>query len=74
MTIAFLFWLLMILWLVFGLWSNWPTDATRGYFRPLGGSLLLFILLFLLGWRAFGFPLRDADTRGNYATDRSIVR
>ncbi len=59
MTIGFLFWLLMILWLIFGLWWNWPDQgAGRAGFGPIGGNLLLFILLFLLGWKIFGFPIQ----------------
>lgn len=57
MPVGLLFWILMVLWLVFGLWSAWPDAGTRN-FRPLGGSLLLFVLLFLLGWKAFGFILQ----------------
>ncbi len=45
----------MILWLIFGLYWNWPAD---GRFAPIGGNLLLFILLFLLGWKVFGFPIQ----------------
>ncbi len=52
MTVAFLFWLLMILWLIFGLY--WHRDDHV----VLGGSLLLWILLFLLGWKLFGFPIQ----------------
>lgn len=54
MTIGFIFWLLMILWLVFGVWSlrgqppNWPF---------VGGSAFAFILFFLLGWKVFGWPI-----------------
>lgn len=53
MTISFIFWLLMLLWLVFGIWSfrgaaNWPF---------MGGSAFMFILLFLLGWKVFGWPI-----------------
>jgi len=59
MEIGFLFWLLMILWLIFGLWSGWPANtADRRAFMPLGGNLLLFILLFLLGWKVFGFVIK----------------
>jgi hypothetical protein len=57
-TIGFVFWLLMILWLIFGLYWNWPADRTGRGFAPVGGNLLLFILLFLLGWRMFGFPIQ----------------
>jgi len=47
----------MLLWLVFGIWSGWP--MTGANVRPLGGTLLLFILLVLLGWRAFGPPIHS---------------
>ena len=42
----------MLVWLVFGLWSNWPVGA--GGMKPLGGALLIFILLAILGWQVFG--------------------
>jgi hypothetical protein len=59
MTIGFLFWLLMVLWLFFGVfWPHWPGAGTGPAWAPLGGSLLLWILLFLLGWHAFGFPIK----------------
>lgn len=57
MSIGFLFWLLMILWLIFGLYWNRST-IQGGDYGILGGNLLLFILLFLLGWKAFGFPIQ----------------
>ena len=57
MSIGFIFWLLMILWLVFGMYTTWP--ATRESFPQFGGSLLLFVLLFLLGWRTFGFVIQN---------------
>jgi hypothetical protein len=57
MSIGLVFWILMLLWLVFGLWQNWPGIA-GGQWQPIGGSLLLFILLLLLGWHAFGPPIR----------------
>jgi hypothetical protein len=53
MSFGLLFWILMILWLVFGLWTNWPA-AVQGQYGPFGGNLLLFILLLLLGWAVFG--------------------
>lgn len=57
MTIGFLFWLLMILWLVFGFYVN-RADFQGGKYGVLGGNLLLFVLLFLLGWRVFGFVIQ----------------
>jgi hypothetical protein len=55
MSFALIYWILMLFWLFFGLWSNWP--AAGSPFRPLGGTLLLFILLVLLGWKVFGPPV-----------------
>lgn len=53
MTIGLAFWVLMLLWLVFGLWF-----APRPYNLPfVGGNLLLFVLLCLLGWHEFGAPI-----------------
>lgn len=49
----------MLFWLFFGLWSQWPAPGegpTR--YRPLGGTLLLFVLLLLIGWQIFGAPLK----------------
>ena len=54
MTIGFLYWLLMILWFLFGLYWN-RSELRGGNVGVAGGNLLLFVLLFLLGWRTFGF-------------------
>ena len=51
MPIGLIFWVLMLLWLVLGLVPQGPTPPP--YLR-WGGTLLLFILLFLLGWAEFG--------------------
>jgi len=57
MPMGILFWMLMILWFVFGLYWN-RTDLGAGNYGPLGGNLMLFILLGLLGWRTFGSVLQ----------------
>lgn len=54
MPLPFVFWLLMLIWLVFGLWRNWPFGGSPAPF----GDLLLFIVIGLLGWRVFGFPIQ----------------
>jgi len=47
----------MILWFLFGLY--WNGDQLRaGNYGILGGNLMLFILLFLLGWKVFGFVIQ----------------
>jgi hypothetical protein len=62
MAISLLFWILMLLWLVLDVLSIWTTPtganpAPANRFRPLGGTLLMFVLLALLGWKAFGAAL-----------------
>lgn len=57
MAIGSLFWLLMILWLLFGLYWN-RGDFRSGNYGLVGGNLMLFIVLFLLGWQVFGFPIQ----------------
>lgn len=57
MSMSFLFWLLMILWLIFGIWN----DYVPGQPYPLnraGWSFLTFVLLGILGWAQFGAPVR----------------
>jgi len=56
-TIGAIFWLLMILWLLFGLYWN-RSDLRGGKYGIVGGNMMLFILLFLLGWKQFGFPIQ----------------
>lgn len=50
MPIGILYWVLMTLWLIFGFAYReiWWTSP-----------LLLFILLFLLGWKVFGFIVKE---------------
>lgn len=50
-----IFWLLMILWFVFGLVVTNESGWNR---RFIAGGLLLFVLLFLLGWKVFGFVVQ----------------
>jgi hypothetical protein len=60
MSIGLLFWILMLLWLLFGLVLHW-SPTTTGAFGPYGvwgHNLLLFVLLFLVGWQVFGAPIK----------------
>ena len=52
LTVGLLFWILMIVWLIFGLWAYWPLN------RANGPNFLLWFLLFLLGVGTFGFPIK----------------
>ena len=55
MSKELLFWVLYIVALVFGVWSDWPA---AGNFRPLGARILFFVLIGLLGWAVFGAAIR----------------
>lgn len=57
MPLSILFWVIMIVWLVFGVWSSY-TPGQPYPFRPLAVNFLLFILFCLLGWAQFGAPVK----------------
>src|SRR5690348_11632195 len=60
MKIGLLFWILVLLCLVFSTWLYWPAGGNSGVaYGPVGGSLLLLVLLGLLGWKVFGAPLQE---------------
>lgn len=54
MTLGLCYWIMMLIWLAFGLWSSWP-----GGFKTNTGHLLLFILFLLVGWKVFGPPIHN---------------
>lgn len=56
MSKGLLFWVIMIIWLIFGLFTNWPAGGSRPW--PLGAHIILWILLALLGWQVFGAAIR----------------
>lgn len=56
MPIGILFWVLMVLWLIFGF--VWYRNGAGWAYGQNGNMLLLFVLLFLLGWSEFGFILQ----------------
>lgn len=56
MTLGLCFWVLMLIWAVFGLVSTWPGSPVGSYW-PIGNMVLLFALFLLLGWHAFGPPI-----------------
>lgn len=52
MSLSLLFWVIYIISVVFGLWSNWPLGADKA--RGLGLSFVVLVLIGLLGWQVFG--------------------
>lgn len=55
MSLRLLFWVIMLLWLIFGILSNWGHWA----WGTSSGWILEFVLFAILGWRVFGPPIRD---------------
>ncbi len=56
MTLGLAYWILMLIWFVFGL--AWHFGYASGTLGIAGNGVLLFVLLVLLGWQTFGPPLR----------------
>jgi hypothetical protein len=54
MTRRLMFWVLMLVWLVWGV--SWHF-ALVGAFGPVGFGVLLFLLFGLVGWQVFGPPI-----------------
>ena len=57
MTLALAFWILMLIWFVFGILIHF--GYAGGPVGVWGNSLLLFVLFLLLGWKVFGAPLHS---------------
>ena len=51
------FWLIYVLCLIFGIWGNNPWQPAPSW-GPFGHMLVIFILFGLLGYHAFGSPVR----------------
>jgi len=54
MSIAILFWVIMVMWLLFGAWT---TAASWSEKRMAGGFIVQWVLFALLGWAVFGAAL-----------------
>jgi hypothetical protein len=55
MSIGLIFWILMLIWLAFSFWWNWPLQPGNTIWPQ---NAFLFVLLLLLGWAVFGAPIR----------------
>jgi hypothetical protein len=51
MSIGLVFWIIILVGLIVGLYFSWPNRSLSG------GLLVVFVLLVLLGWHAFGPPI-----------------
>jgi len=57
MSIGLLFWVLMVLW--FFSWGTRTWGGTQYPWAIYANDILFFVLLFLLGWHAFGFVIHS---------------
>ena len=57
MPLSILFWVLMVLWFVLGLWIGYVPNQPY-QFRAVAGNFLLFLLFCILGWKVFGPPVQ----------------
>ena len=53
MSLQIIFWILMLIWLIFGF-----VGTKIGPWAPYGSTLLLFLILLVLGWASFGAPVQ----------------
>lgn len=58
MSRGLIFWVLMLLWLVFGLFAYLGSGPYLKW-GLAGNGLLTFILFGLLGWKVFGPAIKD---------------
>lgn len=56
MPMGIVFWLVLLIWGILSLVGFYRPAFSGGWF---GHGLFAFILLFLLGWRVFGFPIQN---------------
>lgn len=50
------YWVLMLIWVLAGFWS--PAASPHAVYYGWGRNIVLFLLLLILGWKAFGPPLQ----------------
>lgn len=60
MTLNVLFWVLMIVWLVFGFWLDYVPGQPYP-FRRGAWTFLVWILLAIIGWQVFGPAVHRAS-------------
>jgi hypothetical protein len=56
MSMGLMFWIIMLVWFIFGAWTGYNQPAGAGWWG-WGSSLLVFVLFLILGWHAFGPPI-----------------
>lgn len=57
MSLGLLYWILILFWLLFGVRFVWTSPPDQRY-QFVGNNILLFVLLLILGIKAFGWPIK----------------
>ncbi len=57
MAAGVFFWMLIVIWLVFGFWSN-RVELRDGKYGIMGGTVLELVLFCLIGYKLFGSPIQ----------------
>jgi hypothetical protein len=57
MPVAYAFWGLMLLWLVFGVGGRLRPELSKGWIGD-AADVVVFVLLALVGWQLFGPALK----------------
>jgi hypothetical protein len=57
MSLAFLFWLIMLLWFLLDIVGRWRAYQPGTPPWPPAGDVLTFLLFLLLGIQVFGWPI-----------------
>lgn len=57
MPLAYIYWILMLLWLVLGIASSWPSDGKLSW--RMATPLIPFLLFLILGWAEFGDAIQQ---------------
>jgi hypothetical protein len=65
MPLGFWYWLILILWVVFGWWREYVplTAQPHPWYRRFGWYFWTLVLLSIIGWKLFGSPLDALVTR-----------
>jgi len=56
MPISFIYWFLMLLQIIFGMWWGWSQPAPARY-GIAGGGIVTFLLFLLIGLKIMGAPI-----------------
>lgn len=57
MPLSLFFWVIYIIAILFGVWSNYEANQPLWY-RRAGAYLVLWLLVGVLGWEVFGAAIR----------------